>query len=485
MHWILMVGYGAALFFICAFSIGQANLAIHYLRRRKATVPPPTPPEWPHVTVQLPVYNEQYVIGRLIDAVVAIDYPADRLEIQVLDDSTDETVGIIAQKSAHYQAQGVDIRHVRRTKRSGYKAGALQYGLAQGKGEIMAIFDADFLPDKNFLKAVVPHFSDPSIGMVQTRWTHINEGYNLLTRLQAFALNAHFTIDQSGRQAAGSFINFNGTGGAWRKSCIEDAGGWHYDTLSEDLDLSYRAQLRGWRFHYLEADCSPAELPVLMPAIKSQQYRWNKGAAETARKHLVQVLGSSLAPATKLRAAMHLLNSSVFVLLFIAAMISVPLLSIKASNPSLQLFFHLGSVFILGFLAIGMYYWVSSRALHPHHTFGYFIWRFPLFLALSMGLSLHNSIAVVEGFLEIRTPFVRTPKFNITSANGSWRGKHYLEKKWSPIVLMEGLLALYFGYGIYLGLRLADYGLMGFHLMLALGFGYVCIVSLKPLGHAD
>ncbi|MEM6831667.1 MAG: cellulose synthase family protein, partial [Bacteroidota bacterium] len=283
MEWLIIIVYGLTLFIICLFSLGQFNLAWHYLKSKKCDDNEGVTElkEYPAVTIQLPVFNERYVIERLIDSVSKIDYPLDKLEIQVLDDSDDETVTIIANKIAHYQGKGIDIRHVRRPDRVGFKAGALQYGMQQAKGEFIAIFDADFVPQPDFLLKTLPRFTSEKVGMVQTKWAHLNTNYGALTKIQAFWLNAHFTVEQKGRERAGSFINFNGTAGVWRKSCILDAGGWQHDTLTEDLDLSYRAQLKGWKFVYREEIESPAELPVVIPAVKSQQYRWNKGAAET------------------------------------------------------------------------------------------------------------------------------------------------------------------------------------------------------------
>jgi len=484
-EWIAIVLYGVTLTIICLFSLGQFNLTWHYLKsRKKHEVHEDELTEFPHVTVQLPVYNERYVVERLIDAVVKLEYPKDRLEIQVLDDSTDDTVEIIAKKVNAYAANGWDISHVRRPERKGYKAGALAYGLEKAKGEFIAIFDADFVPNTDFLIRTLPKFSSDNIGMVQTKWSHLNTDYTRLTKIQAFWLDAHFTVEQKGREHAGSFINFNGTAGVWRKTCIEDAGGWQYDTITEDLDLSYRAQLKGWKFVYREEIESPAELPILIPAVKSQQYRWNKGAAETARKTLGKVLTSDIGWKHKVRAVLHLLNSSVFLLLLIAAVLSIPMLYIKEYNPDLEFVFDLGSIFIIGFLAMGFFYWVAAKATHPEYTFRYFIRNFPMFLAFSMGMALHNSIAVVEGYLGIKTPFVRTPKFNVQSKGDSWKGNIYLNKVLTPVTLMEGALSVYFTYGIIAGFKLEDYGLMLFHAMLAIGFAYVFILSVKPMKHA-
>ncbi len=485
MEWMVIAGYGIALLIICLFSLGQFNLAWHYMKAKKEEADTIKPMEvYPSVVVQLPVYNELYVVERLLESVAALNYPQDKFLIQVLDDSDDETVDVIAKKVNELKERNVPIEHVRRPERVGYKAGALQYGMQQTDAEFIAIFDADFLPEKDFLLKTMGHFEDAKIGMVQTRWGHLNQNYSILTQMQAFGLNAHFTVEQKGRQAAGSFINFNGTAGVWRKQCIEQAGGWQHDTLTEDLDLSYRAQLKGWKFHFLEDVVSPAELPVLIPAIKSQQYRWTKGAAETARKTLPSVLRANLKFPTKLRAVMHLLNSSVFLFLMIAAVLSIPMLYIKEFNPELGIIFDLGSIFLIGFFAMGLFYWASTKTVHPEYTFKFFATQFPLFLMFSMGLALHNSIAVIEGLLGVKTPFIRTPKFNILVKGDSWKGNVYLKRVFSPVMILEGLLAAYFIFGIVSGFRLEDYGLMFFHLMLAAGFGFIFYQQLKPVkGH--
>ena len=485
MEWIVIILYAVTLGIICLFSLAQFNLSWHYLRSKKrqdeqedALI------EFPNVTVQLPIFNEKYVVERLIDAVCKLDYPLDKLTIQVLDDSNDETVQVIAEKVTFYQNKGIHIEHLRRPERIGYKAGALQYGLEQTSSEYLAIFDADFIPHPDFLIRTLPKFSHEKIGMVQTKWSHLNKDYGLLTKIQAFWLDAHFTVEQKGREQAGSFINFNGTAGVWKKSCIEDAGGWQHDTLTEDLDLSYRAQLKGWKFIYREEIESPAELPVVIPAIKSQQYRWNKGAAETARKTLGKVLRSSIGWNHKLRAIFHLLNSSVFLLLLIAAVLSIPMLYIKEYNPDLKLIFDLGSIFVVGFLAMGFFYWVSAKATHPAYTFRYFITNFPVFLAFSMGMALHNSIAVMEGYLGIKTPFIRTPKFNVKNKKDRWQGNQYLKIALTPVTFFEGILAAYFAYGIFSGIKLEDYGLLLFHMMMAIGFAYVFFLSIIPMKNA-
>ena len=482
MEWLVIIGYGFSLLVICLFSLGQFNLAWHYRKQgHKKSKTQSEPTELPIITVQLPIYNEKYVIERLIDAVASFDYPKEKLEIQVLDDSSDETIEIVAEKTKFYQSKGIDIKHIRRPDRVGYKAGALQFGLERAKGDLIAIFDADFVPAKDFLLKTIKGFEGEHVGMVQTRWGHLNEQYSWLTRMQAFGLNAHFTIEQKGRLKAGSFINFNGTAGIWRKECIQDAGGWQHDTLTEDLDLSYRAQLKGWKFEYIEEIQAPAELPVLIPAVKSQQYRWNKGAAETAKKNLAAILKSNIGFWHKVRATFHLLNSSVFVFLLTSAVLSIPMLYIKDGNPTLSLLFDLGSVFIIGFIAMSIFYWFAAKASNEGYEFKKFMVHFPMFLSYSMGLALHNSVAILEGYLGIKTPFIRTPKFAVNKKGESWKGNVYVKTSVTPLTLLEGLLALYFIYGLVSAFILGDYGLILFHLMLAFGFGYIFILSLKPI----
>ena len=483
MEWIIAIVYILSLFYLFVFSLGQLHLTHIYLRRKEEVKTPPGPDFEPLVTIQLPVYNEKYVVERLIDAVVKIKYPPEKLEIQILDDSTDETSGIIYQKIEWLHEFGYDLKHLRRESRKGYKAGALQEGLQSARGEFIVIFDSDFVPDADFLQKTLAHFKDPSVGAVQTRWGHINKDYSLITRLQAFGLDAHFSIEQSARNSAGSFINFNGTCGVWRKRCIIDAGGWSADTLTEDLDLSYRAQLKGWRFVYLEDVVTPGELPVVMPVIKLQQYRWNKGGAETARKLAGKVLRSNLSIRQKIHAFLHLFNSSVFVALFLAGVLSIPMLYIKGHNPTIPLLFNVGSVFLLGFLSVAFFYWTATQRFYgrPEKKF---LLLFPAFLVISMGLSLHNGLAVVEGWLGIKTPFKRTPKFNIVKKRDPWLDNVYLNANVNMITLLEGLLAVCFIFTIVRGFQINDTSLIIFHAMLALGFATVFLLSLKPWANA-
>lgn len=478
---ILISIYGGMLTFILLYSLTQGNLVISYLKsRRKGQSPAPVLKEFPFVTVQLPVYNEKYVVERLIDAVAGFDYPKDSFEIQVLDDSTDETIEIIARKVRQIQQEGVAIKHVRREGREGFKAGALAFGLKQARGTLIAIFDADFLPEPDFLIKTVPYFRHEEIGVVQTRWEHINRDYSFLTSLQAFGLDAHFTVEQGGRNAAGYFINFNGTAGVWRKECIEDAGGWQSDTLTEDLDLSYRAQLKGWKFKYLEGVGAPAELPAAMNALKTQQFRWTKGAAECTRKNLPMVLRNKKLPlATKLHAIFHLMNSFLFVCIIATALLSIPLLSVKHYFNFYPALFSWAGIFLLSLLILSAFYWVSMLRSEQGalRRTGQFLILFPLFLSISMGLSLHNAIAVMEGYAGRKTPFIRTPKFSLVNKKDGWKGNKYLSTGIPPLAFFEGALALYFTAGLFLAWRYHDYGLLPFHLMLAFGFGAVSFLS--------
>ena len=485
MEILVLVLYAMALLLLFVYNCGQLSLIIIYLRsekkRRELTqiVVKTLPDNLPRVTIQLPVYNELYVVERLIDAVIKVDYPKDKLDIQLLDDSTDETVAIIAQKIAEYKRQGFAIEHIRRPERNGFKAGALAYGLTIAKGELLAIFDADFVPDPAFLHKTVAHFTDPKVGIVQTRWEHLNEDFSLITQLQAFGLNAHFTVEQSGRYAAGLLANFNGTGGVWRKSAIIDAGGWQSDTLTEDLDLSYRAQLRGWKFVYREDVGSPAELPVAMNALKSQQYRWMKGAAECARKLFVNVLKTPGVSLTmKLHAFFHLFSSATFILVLILGVMSVPLIYIRTQHPEWEWVFVVINLFQFNLLILITFYGIPVWFLKGASK-ARLAWYFPMYSSLMMGLSLHNTIAVIEGYAGRKTPFVRTPKFNVKTAGDNWATNKYISRRISWLTVAEGILALYFLGGLALAIYIQDFRMFFLHVMLMVGFGMVTIYSIS------
>ena len=439
----------------------------------------------PLITIQLPVFNERFVVERLIDNIVTMDYPADKLEIQVLDDSTDDTTEVCKRKVDEYKGKGIDIVYIHRTNREGFKAGALRDGLKVAKGEFIAIFDADFLPHKDFLLKTVPYFKDTQVGVVQTRWEHINGDYSLITRLQAFQLNVHFSIEQSGRQAGNYLLQFNGTAGVWRRHTILDAGGWEADTLTEDLDLSYRAQLKGWKIVYRQDIASPAELPVEMNGLKSQQFRWMKGGAENARKLIPAVLKSNLPFAQKLHATTHLLSSSIFLVVFALAVLSVPTLFLIST---IELDMRIYWIFMLGMLTVGWVYFVANSDTSwinepPLKRIVTFIFLFPLFLSLSMGLSLHNSIAVLQGLHGKKSAFVRTPKFNIQQVQYTFKKGFYGSGSISGPTIIEGLLALYFLSAVVMGIALGKTSFLIYHIMLMIGFGSIFYYTIRHLSH--
>jgi len=437
---------------------------------------------FPVVTIQLPIFNEMHVARRIIKHCCQLDYPLDKLHIQVLDDSTDKTLDISIETITHYQKQGYDIELVHRKDRKGYKAGALREALSSAKGEFIAIFDADFIPPKGFLQTSLPHFTQEKVGVVQGRWMHINEDYSLITRLQAFQLNVHFMIEQSGRFRGEYYLQFNGTAGIWRKETIINAGNWQADTLTEDLDLSYRAQMHGWQIVYLNQVGCPAELPVEMNGLKSQQYRWMKGGAETAAKIIPQLWRSSENPTKKILGSMHLLSSSIFLLIFISAVFSIPMLFFMSSIGISANFL---AIFLGATLSIIIVYY-SANVMQQKQSIGAriqktieFFFLFPLFLALSMGLSLHNSIAVWDGFRGKQTSFVRTPKYNIRKRGDSFTGHTYLGKRIPCSTWFELILAIVFLSASIYGWSIGYRAFFLFHILLALGFGGIAFFSIK------
>lgn len=485
-----MIIYGTALLLIFVYSIMQMSLVLNYKKavkeQRQQSIPffDLDKSDIPFITIQLPIYNELYVVERLIDTIALFNYPKDKFEIQVLDDSTDESIQIAADKVREIKEKGVDIQHIRRKGRIGFKAGALDYGLKMAKGEFIVIFDADFIPDRNFLLKTIPYFEDDKIGVVQTRWGHINKNYSLLTKLQAFGLDAHFTVEQLGRNQGGHFINFNGTAGVWRKACIEDAGGWEHDTLTEDLDLSYRAQLNGWKFKFLENVVTDAELPVVMSALKNQQFRWTKGGAENFVKMRSRILkNKNTSFKTKVHGIFHLFNSAIFLCVFATAFFSVPILYVKYNRPELYMLFNISSIFLICTAMLMIFYWTSyqDKSKSVLTNAKRFISNFVMFLSSSMGLSLHNSVAVMEGYLGKKSSFIRTPKFNIVNDKDKWKGNKYLVSNVSVITILEGLMTLYFLFGIVSAFYLNDYGLLPFHIMLFWGFGFVFWLSVRQV----
>jgi cellulose synthase/poly-beta-1,6-N-acetylglucosamine synthase-like glycosyltransferase len=469
--------YFFSLLVLFTFGAHGFVMVYHYLKNRGKEAELPPLNQEPLVTVQLPIYNEYYVVERIIESVCSLDYPKDKLEIQVLDDSTDETYELVAKTVCHYRELGYDIKHINRTNRSGFKAGALRSGLETAGGEFVAIFDADFVPNSSFLKKTLPYFyQDERMALVQTRWEHLNGDYSLLTRAQAMALDGHFVMEQAVRNKAGFFINFNGTGGIWRKAAIIDSGNWQSDTLTEDLDLSYRAQLRGWRFKYLDDVTSPAELPAEVNALKTQQFRWTKGAIETARKILPEVWKSDIPLRLKIHSTFHLTNNIVFPFILLAGILNVPLIFIKHRGGH-ELYFAMMSVFVLAFIGSFLFYLFSQKAVYPD-------WRrrlllFPLFMAGSMGFAVNNSRAVFEGLFKKKTEFVRTPKYHIEGKKDSWLEKKYVPVKFNWVVGVEILLAIYCLFGVVSSIYFLEIAAVPFQLLYFLGFSFVSTLSIK------
>jgi cellulose synthase/poly-beta-1,6-N-acetylglucosamine synthase-like glycosyltransferase len=488
---IILTIYGLCLLLVFFYSVLQLSLAIAYVRNKKKKAeqakPVFDPSTAPKVTIQLPMFNELYVAERIIETCAAFEYPADKFQIQVLDDSTDETKDVIANKVAEVAARGINIQHIHRVDRTGYKAGALDAAMDQVEGDFIAIFDADFIPDPDFLIKTMPYFADASVGVVQTRWGHINKSYSVLTELQAFGLNGHFAIEQGGRNASGHFINFNGTGGIWRKTCIVDAGGWEHDTLTEDLDLSYRAQIKGWKFRYLEDVIAPAELPITMSALKSQQHRWMKGGAECfvkMWKTLLRANGVKLSD--RVHGLSHLFNSTVFFFILVISILSLFVLHVKDSFSDLNYILQYMGVFIISTMFLMFYYWHSYRDKTDQQfkSFIRFVGRFFQFLVVSMGLSLSNTVAVLEGYLGIKSSFVRTPKFNVAKKS-EFKGNKYDKKSLSIINILEGLFMVIFGFTALNRIIYGDLGMAPFHLMLSIGYGVIFFSTLKEIRTAN
>ncbi|MDB2463319.1 glycosyltransferase family 2 protein [Flavobacteriaceae bacterium] len=492
LEFLIVLIYALCLLIVLLFAITQVILFYKFKWARnlfaKNQLPPLSPKDdLPRVTIQLPIYNEQNVIQALIKQVVAIEYPKDRLEIQVLDDSTDDTSSMVGALVSKLNAQGIPITHIHRKHRTGFKAGALKEGLAIAKGEFIAIFDADFLPQSDWLLRSMPYFKDPKIGVVQTRWGHLNRDHSILTRVQAFALDLHFGLEQIGRQAHGVFMNFNGTAGIWRKSCIEASGNWSGTTLTEDLDLSYRAQLRGWRILYRPDIITPAQLPQSVQAARSQQFRWNKGGAQNFRQ-LWHILWAKkdFSLKEKIFGTAHLFSSSIFFLVLILIVLSIPLLWIKNSHPQWAWIFYLFQFFGLTTLLLLWSYTGAYKLFNTQRklSWGQALFDFFVFFTLAIGLSANNAIAVIQGHLGVITPFVRTPKFNTLNPKRGdgvkTRANYSAGGQIAPMTL-ELFLMLYALFGLFLATKMGaagDFGLAPFHILCILGFGYLLIKSI-------
>jgi cellulose synthase/poly-beta-1,6-N-acetylglucosamine synthase-like glycosyltransferase len=429
----------------------------------------------PKVTVQLPVFNEMYVVDRLVQAVCRIDYPKELLEIQVLDDSTDETQRIAELAVQRYAQQGFDIRYLHRTDRTGFKAGALEAGMRQATGEFIAIFDADFTPTADFLQRCLPHFADPTVAVVQARWGHINENYSVLTKVQGMMLDGHFILEHGPRFLSGRFWNFNGTAGMWRRQAIADAGGWEHDTLTEDMDLSYRAQMRGWRFVFLRNLVQPAELPVEMNGFKSQQHRWAKGATQVCRKMLPTILQSDLPLHIKAEAFFHLTGNFTFLLMVALSLLMFPAMVIRYNMGWYEMLLIDVPMFFAATWGVCDFYIVSQREIHE--DWAKRMKYLPVLMSIGIGLSVNNGRAVLEGLLNRQSEFSRTPKYGIESGADEW-----VSKKYRQSVLLQPLielgLGLYFTATVFYALANGIYGTVPFLVMFQFGFLYTGLMSV-------
>lgn len=463
--WIVLAVYG----------VHRLHLVRLYRRRAACPMPPTSDGTWPSVTVQLPVYNERYVVERLLDAAASLDYPRDRLEIQLLDDSDDATTEIAAARVAAWRAQGVNVVHVRRADRAGFKAGALQAGLERATGDLLAIFDADFVPPTGFLRDLVPYFQDARVGMVQSRWEHLNEGYSLLARAQAVSLDGHFVIEHAARMAGGSYFNFNGTAGILRKACVRDAGGWQSDTLTEDLDLSYRAQMKGWRFVFAPHVVCPAELPVEMNAFKAQQHRWVKGSVQVARKLLPAIWRSDAPLSLKLEATFHLTTNVAYVALLLLSFIVYPVVLERYESRSLLFTIADALLFLVATTSTLLYFGVAQNDLRGG-------WKrrlhlLPVVMSLGIGLAVNNSRAVLGALFGSRGAFIRTPKFHIAARGDTWRRKRYR----APVngwAILEIGLGVYFAWAMVSLFHAERFASIPFFFLYLVGFLYVGGLSL-------
>ena len=472
----VLVSYFFVLSILAIYGWHRYYLVYLYMRHKDAQPQPIGPLDsLPPVTIQLPIYNEMYVVERVIDAACRMEYPRELLEIQVLDDSTDETSEIAELAVRRHASQGLNIKYLHRQNREGYKAGALEVGLKISQGTFIAIFDADFLPSSDFLQRVMPYFQDPQVGMVQARWGHINQDYSLLTKIQAIMLDGHFVLEHGARNRAGRFFNFNGTAGVWRREAIYAAGGWQHDTLTEDLDLSYRAQLIGWKFLFLPNVISPAEVPVEMNAFKSQQHRWAKGSIQTCRKLLPQILRAPLPWKVKVEAFFHLTANFNYLLMSVLSILMFPSMVIRYNMGWYEMLLIDVPLFCAATLSVSNFYVVCQRELHKDWVVR--LKYLPFLMSIGIGLCVNNTRAVIEALIGKRTEFARTPKYCIERANDDWVGKKYRQTvAIQPVI--EIALGFYFTATVFYALANGIYGTLPFLVLFQVGFLYTGLLSI-------
>src|SRR5712671_2114588 len=474
----LLIPYFVVLVLLASYGLHRYVLVYLYYKHRdkRTTEPAALFDDLPRVTVQLPIFNEQYVVERLLDAVSKLKYPREKLDIQVLDDSTDETMDVARNLVERYAALGNPITYHHRTNRKGFKAGALAEGMNTAKGEFIAIFDADFTPPEDFLLRTIHHFTDPKVGMVQTRWTHINRNYSFLTQVEAILLDGHFVLEHSGRARTGLFFNFNGTAGLWRRKAIEEAGGWQHDTLTEDTDLSYRAQLEGWKFIYLQDVECPAELPVEMTAFKTQQARWAKGLIQTGKKILPRVLRSHAPLHTKIEAWYHLTANLSYPLMIVLSVLLLPAMIIRFYQGWFQMLYIDLPLFMASTFSISSFYLVSQRELFPR-SWPRTLLYLPILMALGVGLTITNTKAVLEALTGKQTAFARTPKYRVESKKDKVGAKKYRKRLgWVPWI--ELLIGTYFALTVIYAIQNEKFITVPFLLLFVVGYWYTGLMSL-------
>jgi cellulose synthase/poly-beta-1,6-N-acetylglucosamine synthase-like glycosyltransferase len=484
-HWqffsfdtLLLTPYFLVMIVLSIYGLHRYKLVwqFYHYRKNASKEPPKLFEQLPRVTVQLPIFNEQFVIDRLIEAVCRIDYPRELLDIQVLDDSTDETKEVAEAIVDRYRALGYPIVYLHRTNRSGFKAGALQEGLKTATGEFVAVFDADFVPPPNWLMKVIHHFAEPEIGMVQTRWTHLNRDYSFLTQVEAILLDGHFVLEHGARARAGLFFNFNGTAGMWRRCVIDDAGGWQHDTLTEDTDLSYRAQIRGWKFKYLlDVEC-PAEVPIEMTAFKTQQQRWAKGLIQTSKKILPRLFRSDVPRKVKVEAWYHLTANISYPLMVVLSVLLMPAMIIRFYQGWWEMLYIDFPLFMASTFSISSFYLVSQKELYPRRWYRTFFYL-PFLMSLGIGLTITNTIAVMEALFGIQSAFKRTPKYRVQKKGEKSQASKY-RKRLGLIPFAELLVGSYFALCIWYAMANENYFTVPFLLLFVVGYWYTGLLSL-------
>jgi cellulose synthase/poly-beta-1,6-N-acetylglucosamine synthase-like glycosyltransferase len=474
---MMMIPYFIVLIILAVYGLHRYWLVYDYYKYRKNVPgPPPEVAAWPRVTVQLPIFNERYVIERLVEAVSRFDYPPELLDIQVLDDSTDETCEVARACVERHAAQGIPISYIHRSNREGYKAGALENGLKTARGEFVAIFDADFIPESDFLRRTIPYFQNPAIGMAQTRWTYLNRDYSLLTQVETILLDGHFVVEHGARSRRGTFFNFNGTAGVWRRAAIDSAGGWEHDTLTEDTDLSYRAQLKGWKFLYLPNIECASELPVDMNGFKAQQARWAKGLMQTAKKILPQVFRSNVPWHVKAEAFFHLTANVSYPLMVLFSAMLLPAMIVRFYQGWFQMLLIDLPLFLASTCSISSFYLVAQKELRPKTWWRTFFYM-PFVMATGIGISIRNAKAVIEAIFGVKSEFARTPKFKIEGKKDTFVAKKYRNKAgWMPYA--EILLGIYFACTVVYAITNQNFATVPFLLLFVWGYLYTGFMSL-------